>query len=277
MPFLDWLFGRRREPLPAPEPLPALDLGELFSVHPTPPMETGLSTPSPVKDILPVPPAGAPGIVILDYTVPGHEMQPRRVRVLVGSPGNLVTAIDTDKRRVRHYRLDRIAAIRDPYNGQELTQNTIIGPNAVIPPNDLLAHEDTPFGVALVLRKSMICQLSILSLIARADGSASPRALDRIEQYARRENRFAVNEGWVAAGPKADAWPILRDMIRRLEPRREDLEAYVATLNDDWENPRRFEALNEALSDIARMMGATNTAVRSMASEVERLAERKAR
>jgi hypothetical protein len=207
----------------------------------------------------------------MDYTVPGREMSRRRVRFLIGTPDYLLTAIDLEKRRIRHYRMDRINLIADLRTGETFAASqfvSVLGDAFVADTNPVQAPA---IETALILRKSMICQLSIMTLLARSDGSPHPRAIETIMDYARRESRFAVREGWVPRGPKADAWQPLRTMIEEISPRRSDLDVYVATLNEEWENPRRMAAFNDALIALAGLSGRPGPGLRMMVEDIERL------
>lgn len=259
MGLLDWLFGRK--PRVDDIPMKPLNLAPLEPTQPQRPVPTAVSAPSIDREEY-----------AIDYTVPGFAMGRRRVRFLIATPPGLLTGIDLEKRRVRHYQKDRISLVIDPRTGETFDASSLARILGGAFPIDIDPDVAPAIETALILRKSMISQLSIMCLIARADGYADGRSLETIMDYTRRESRFAVREGWVPRGPKSDAWAPLRTMVSELTPRRADLEAYVTTLNEDWDNPRRMTAFNEALNALVGLKGRPGPGVQSIIDEVDQIA-----
>lgn len=208
----------------------------------------------------------------MDYTSEGGESRRRRVIFLSASPPNLIQAIDLDRNRVRSYRLDRISGITNA-NADRMTVAEFLADSPPFRRGDLTPTTDTE-KMALRIRKELLCQLSIILTLAKADGPIDSITLDLIMAYAARETRFAVIEGWVPKGEKASAWPILRDMVIRMDPSPDHLEAYIRTVNEEWSNPRRFKALNDALSEMVNRNGAPSGEALRLARQIERYANR---
>jgi hypothetical protein len=208
--------------------------------------------------------------VVFDYTPDGGALGRRRVRFLVGSPSNMLTGIDIDKRRIRTYRLDRISAAFDASGNRAADVLSHIVAESSVDPLDLV-EQDPDRDLALTMRKEMLAALSLLTLMATTDGRMSLQAHKSIMEYVVRDNRFAVREGWVAAGDKRRVWPILADFVRDLRPLRTDLSAYVLSLHEEWDNSRRFKVLNEALVTVGQIDGRPTAAKIELAEQINRL------
>lgn len=203
----------------------------------------------------------------IQYTRADGAKVRRTICFLVASPGGLLTGIDLDKRRVRTFRLDRISNATDE-NGVEIGDilSHIAARSAVLSAD--LEESNPDRAVALAMRKDMLPALSLLVLMASTNGPMSPLAHEAIMKYAARDNRFAVREGWVPAGDKRRVWPILADLVLQLQPKRGDIDAYVKSLNEEWDNARRFEVLNEALAAIGQIDGSVTKAKLELANAI---------
>lgn len=262
MSIFDWLLGRKAHHAP-PDPLPYERKLEAL----TPPALPETKPPITIT-------TAEPNEIWIDYATQDSPVRRRRVIPLCASPGPYLTAIDLDLRRVRTYRRDKIVLA-----GRARTEDSLdirdLPATGAFDPKDFESNyyglNPDPHEMAAILRKGMICPLSILKLIAVTDGDMSNADTDLIIDYARREARFAVNDGWVPIGEKKNAWPILADMLRSLQPRREHLDCYVLTANEDWRSPRRFAALNQAMENLGAAQGKPSAALVGIANEVNGL------
>lgn len=266
MSWFDWIFGRRdKTPHPREdEPLPPMRLAPAASSS----RPSYVQQPQPA----PLPPTKHQRIpdtfeYVVEYSTGGDPPRPRNVVFLLASPGAMITGIDLTKRRIRTYRFDRILSVTNPRTGVTLTAPDFFAAEKVV---DLTAWNDTDASreMAMIMLKEMICQISVAVLMAQAGQGMTAKNLDAIMTYVQRDTRFAVRADFVPKGSKADVWPVLRDRIFTLKPRREYIAAYVETLNDSWENPRRLAALNDALTALCYFEGGPTEAQRRLGIEI---------
>lgn len=269
MGLFAWLFGRGPKQI-SQQPENPHERKRHF-VYDAPDRSAAIGAPEPTAPIRrPVGPPKPPtsgDIFDLDYSAGGGHEKLRRVTFLFGTPGAMVTAIDLGKRRVRTYRIDRMKRILRPSDQQAYEPWEFFRNYSVIGTSGWHANNEDQ-TVAAEMRKEMFCQLSLLVLMATADGPLTEDRLDRIMKYAQRENRFATREGWVSKGDKRGVWPVLREMIRELQPRRDQIDIYVGTLRENWENPRRFAALNDAISELANLGPGPSASTRALAEAI---------
>lgn len=269
MALFDWLFRRRPAEIGDPPENPRGHQRRI--TYPA----RNHSTPQPTTTQPTTPPKepAAGDIFDLDYSAGGGQEALRRVTFLFSVPGEMVKAIDLGKRRVRTYRIDRMKRIIRPADQKTYDPKAFFSTCRIV---DTLGWcpEQEDLTVAAQMRSQMVCQLSLLVLMATADGPITADRLDRIMAYARRENRFATRDGWVPTGDKRGVWPILRDMVHQLQPTLDQIDIFIGTLTDDWENQRRFDALNEALSDLANFGGTPTAAARAIGDRINRIAGR---
>ncbi|MCX7298860.1 MAG: hypothetical protein NTX73_00460 [Rhodobacterales bacterium] len=175
---------------------------------------------------------------------------------------------------MRTFRLDRFGLVFGPNGAPVEIRLGYILANTPIKEIDLLEKENDR-DIALRMRKAMLAPLLILTLMARASGALSPKAIDAIMSYTRRENRFVVQEGWVPVGDKRGVWPFLREMIIILAPDRADLDAYLANIYDEWGTKPRFDALTEALAKVAHADGTATFEQDAMGAAINRIADQR--
>ena len=260
MALFDWLLGRRKAPSRGiPEPLTESGTSERWADRPKP---SAVRQPR-----APATPIYEAGEYKLTYNSEGFKTV-RPAIFLLAVPTDMVMAIDLRKRATRTFRLDRIVEIEDP-----ITKTVHIEPKQFFANHpdvnsDGFSDRYDDRSKADHMMRRMLCQLSALVIMASADGPMPAKHLDLIMAYVKRENGFAVREGWVEKGDKRGVWPIMRDKITRLKPRPEHLDIYIRTLLDDWENPRRVTALSEALSKVADATLPASQAVRNLAHTI---------
>lgn len=254
MAFFGWLFGSRKTPV---EP----EIEPKRFVYPAAPPDAPRAkailrdSPAPSRPL-------APTVVDrfgnetfdIDYKTENAPERRRRVEILFGSPGNLVTGVDLAVRRLRTYRVDRIKLLTKCSTGETFEPTAFFTTHPATLASTLPA-DNTPNTASHEIRRAMYCQLSLLKLVATADGPMTATNCDRIMEYVKRENRFATREGWVQTGDKRAVWPEVRKLIDNIEPRREHIDVYVGTLRENWDNSRRFSVLNDALASLANQSG----------------------
>jgi hypothetical protein len=260
--FVDLLFGRKRSAdLPPPEdaPLPPMRLPPFRSAQPayvSPPVPRPMPLPADAEEYW------------MDYSKSGEMAKRRRIVFLLASPGQMVTGIDLEQRRVRTYRLDRMGTVTNPRTQVALPAAAFFAANPVVRVQDW-TFGDRPEDIANKMLQQMVCQILMMVLVAQAGAGMTPRALDAIMDYIQRDNRFAVRADFVPKGDKSLVWPILRGRVLALKPRRDHLLAYVETLNENWDNSRRFTVLNDAVTALCHIDGGPTDAQRRLAMEVE--------
>lgn len=256
MSIFDWLFGTP-QPAPIAEDVPSRGLMALDRAQAR---FTSRPPEAPHHD----------RAVQIQYQADGQSAPTRRQIVpLFLGPDALLVAIDLGKTLVRTYRTDRISSIADSSTGDGLTLDALLDRNGLRKPSG--SAYDSPQFVAAKMVQSMLPQLSILAMLARASTQGmDSAALDLIDSYIRRDARFAVRHDWVPTGSKADVWPLMRQHIANLHPERRFLAAYVRTLNADWENATRFGHFNEAAGNIGNRSPGPTRAQIDILEEINR-------
>lgn len=275
MRLLRFLFGRAAEVTAPPEDMPLEPITSFAALaRPSRPSDTRKMVIAPTRSAAF---AGEPVVARpapeeqeywIDYSKPGEAPRRRRIVFLLASPGNMITGIDLDQRRIRTYRLDRIGAVTNPRTNIALPAEDFFAANPVVRVQDW-TFGDWPQNVANKMMQRMICQISLMVLLTQAGAGMTPRALDAIMDYIQRDNRFAVRADSIPTGDKYQVWPILRNRVLSLKPRRDHLLAYVKTLNENWDNARRFTVLNDAVTAICHIDGGPTDAQRRLAMEVD--------
>jgi hypothetical protein len=262
MGFWTWLFGRPEIPVIENEPLPPLNLPTFNPVA----LRRPVAQPyAPTKAL-----TSEPDEYWIDYPDQAGQLRRRRVVFLCAAPSLNLTAIDLIKRRIRTFRADRIGHITRADSPMAISYESL-PPSGAFSIQDLRGTYDA-HSMAVFLRKGLIAQLSIMKMLAETDGALTASDIGIMLEYARREARFAVNEGWVPTGEKKMAWPILGRMIPGMTPRMGHLDCYVGTINENWQNPHRFAVFNEFLQKLGQAQGQPSPAFHRMAAEIERMA-----
>lgn len=213
----------------------------------------------------------------ITYTDRNGTTSERSAIILCGSPPYVMTIIDLDKRRIRHLSEGGVSSMVDVATGEECPTSVYWDATSTFP-YDPYIYYTQPQSMALAIRRQLVSQISLMLLIAEAAEIARDQALDQIVEYSKRECRFAVSDGEVPYGRKQGAWPILRDLVTILRPRREHVEAYVKSLWDDQYNGRRINVFNEAMMRLAMtngtMEGARLARMKSLSLEINEFGRR---
>lgn len=249
MPIFDWLFGRSSKVAEAILPEPNYSPLAVFPEN---------SAPTAMAD----------GEARISYRI-GEQPIKRTIRPLFCTPDNLLTTIDLTVGRVRTYRIDRIEAVFDQAGSSRTAMEYLAEFHPTIIRD--LNCTDQISDMAIQMRKAMISQGAIMAIMARVSGGTHREKNDVLIRYLKRDNRFAVRTDYLHTGRKAESWSVLAGMLASYGDRSEDLEIYVKTLRDEWENPARIDALGSALTEMANLNNGPTIGARRVGEKIMEL------
>lgn len=192
----------------------------------------------------------------------------RKIAPIIVTDGDFIGAVDLDKSSYRSFRRDKITGYRAEDSGEVIdapeVDKIMDTVRFVCPP-----HRYDHVHLAAAILAALMCELSILKIIATSANCPVSIAEHTIAEFAKKDARFEIPGRFIPWGDRRGAWPVVNKGIQNLQPSSAFLRAFINTANENWHSPKRVEAFNQALHHLIHSGDGITPEVQKMTAAFE--------